>query len=375
MSDRSATSRRAPRALTPFIVVVGPLLCALSLTALGYVMFRAQAVADTSGQSTMATLSGPLEYTVILALAGALVSLLMALLGLALYGKARKATEARESALAEGIERLTALDRITRRIAERGERREAAASAWTRRQRGAFAQLSAMGGPRAALQRITGDIWAGVSHPGAPLDAPTALRMARESAVAGAALGAALDDLRSLMASSPAEIDAIEAIDDALVEDLIALEELTRQTRLAIGKATEVRGANQERNLSEVEDGTLTPPLAPLSTGRQPAINSDEWAPEESRSFRRPGDLNPLNPQTGEERPTVKDAGVAWPPPVAGWPVGREGSVPPNAPAAGSSGKWPRQVGDVGEQRGTDSSARWPEPRERDDSNSRWLND
>ena len=127
MTHIHATHRHSQRTLMPFILVAGPLLSALTLTAVGYVMFRTQAMAGAAGQSTTAILSGPLEYTVILALAGALVSLLMAALGLTLYGRARKATDAKDQALAESVKGLAALERIMLRIVERGERREAAA--------------------------------------------------------------------------------------------------------------------------------------------------------------------------------------------------------------------------------------------------------
>ncbi len=367
MPHTRVPSQRAPHTLIPLIVVLGPLLCALTLTALGYVMFRAQASAGATSQSATATLSSPLEYTVILALAGALVSLLMAMLGLALYSRARRGAEAREKALAEGLDRLAALDRIIQRIAERGEWREAAATAWARRQRDALAQLSAMVGPRAALQRIAGDIWAGLSHPGAPLDASTALRMARESAVASAALGAALDDLRSLMVSSPAEVDAIEAIDDALVEDLIALEELARRTRRALAVAIGESGALPGSDASRQEDEAPVPFSAPAASEGRPAIAPAETATDASRRARRAENPISPNPLINGERPLTKDTGATWPPPVNGWPVGSEGPSAPNMRPAGSSGQWPRYPGDA--------SGPGREPRDRDDNSSRWLND
>lgn len=375
MTHVRAPQRHSQRTLMPFILVVGPLLSALTLTAVGYVMFRAQATAGATGQSATEILFGPLEYTVILALAGALVSLVMAALGLALYGKARKATDAKELALSEGLEGLAALERIMLRIVERGERREAAASAWARGQRDAFARMSAMMGPRAALQRVASDIWAGMSQPGAPLDAPTALRMARESAVAAAALGAALDELRALMATSPAEVDAIEAIDDALIEDLVALEELTRQTRHAIMSAGVEGAAIAGNRTSDGEEPVAVPSFVSEGPEGRLSTGSMERASEGRRDIPRPAGANSRNPQIDERRAPARDAGPAWPPSVESRSSAGQGNGVRDARPAGSSGQWPRQPEDPGGLRGDDSNVRRRGPRDRDDSGSRWLND
>jgi membrane protein implicated in regulation of membrane protease activity len=374
MPQRNTSPRRASRTLMPLIVVVGPLLSALTLTALGYVMFRSQAAAGAPGPGLASTFSGPLEYTVILALAGALVTLLVAMLGLALYGRERKGEEARRQALAEGIDRVAELERITRRIAERGERREAAASTWARRQREALSQLGAMTGARATLQRIAGDIWAGVSQPGASLDTQTALRMARESAVASAALGAALDDLRSLMASSPAEVDAIEAIDDALVEDLIALEELARQTHQALNWTTGEIPASMVKKIPEREVVSAPSFNAPSATNGRPAVNVAERAPEALHADPRMSDSVSAYPPFERPRPPMRGEDDSWPPPVNDRSTGQGKRLPKMRPE-GSAGLWHGQPKDTGKPNEHDTGKRRPGSRDRDDSSSRWLND
>jgi hypothetical protein len=360
------TRTRGPsdaRTFIPLLVMTGPLLCAAALTGLGYMMFRMQAGA-TPG------VIDPLEYTVILALEGALASLVLGVLGMLAYNRSRVGIEAREQALTEGMERLAAVDEIARRVAHRGERREAVAIAWTRRQREALSAMNGLAGPRATLQRVASDIWAGVSQPGAPLDGPTALRMARECAVAAAALGAALDDLRALVSAPSAEVDEIAAIDDALVADLIALDELTSQTRHALEAATGHVAAVRALSDSRLRDIPYLNDSVPL--------DGDPWLATRSAEH------TPGSPPLGAAPPPISPASGKWPapqdpgrqrPPAPGGSSGRLGGGAPGFRPGGSSAQWPRPPQDASGPRGEAAPPPWQSPRDRDDSSSRWLND
>ncbi|HEX9035533.1 MAG TPA: hypothetical protein VF808_00925 [Ktedonobacterales bacterium] len=358
------------RTLLPILIVAGPLACAAALTTLGYVLFKNQAVAATQASGSHGALSGPLEYTIILALAGLLASLVLGVVGLMLYNKSRSGIETREAALADGMERLVTVDLIAQRIARRGERRETMAIAWNRRQREAIGAMNGLAAPRAALQRVAGDIWAGVSQPGAPMDPATAMRMARESAVAAAALGAALDDLRSLVAAPSAEIEEIAELDDALVADLIALDELTSQTRHALEAATgEIRAVRPPSD-SRWRDIPYLRDSEPIEV--EPRIDGRPGVLGPGGTGRRAG-FPPAPPSTGNW-PSTQDTGRARPPA----PDRRADSRPPGAqpfqPGASSS-QWRRPFPGPSGAQNNEQHPQRPAPRDRDDSSSRWLND
>lgn len=374
MPHARTSHSRAPRTLVPLIVSLGPLLCTLALSALGYVLFRAQAQASSVGRGPIAGLSGPLEYTIVLALAGALVSLLTAMLGLALYGRSQKRARAAERALAEATVGAEAIAAVARRVAEHGARRDAVAEEWARRQRDAVALLAALDGRRAALQRVTGDIWAGLSHPGAPLDAAMALRLARESAVAGAALGSHLDELRALLAASRAESGAIETIDDALIEDLITVQRLAKETYAMLQGFGEGSVPSGGKLVGSRAAAGSPYRVAPATTV-QPVVDPGMRTGDLPRVDTRQGKAIPRQPYGAERAPGV-DAGLAWPPPPgAGGQREQEGGSPSVRPVAPQE-LWPFRPEDARRaQAKEDSSARPREPRNRDDNSSRWLND
>jgi hypothetical protein len=371
MPHARSSHQRAPRSFVPLIVGLGPLLCTAALSALGYMLFRAQAATSFVGRGSIAGLSGPLEYTIVLALAGALVSLLAAMLGLALYGRSQKSARAAERALAEAAVGAEAIAAVARRVAEHGARRDTVADGWARRQRDAVALLAALDGRRAALQRVTGDIWAGLSHPGAPLDPAMALRLARESAVAGAALGSHLDELRALLAASRTEAGAIEAIDDALIEDLITVQRLAKETYATLqGSVANSSGGKLVGSRAQVSSYRVAP-----ATAVQSVVDPGMRTGELPRADTRQGQAIPRQPYGVERAPNV-EAGPAWPPPPGpGAPHEQEGSSSSVRPAAPPE-RWPFRPEDARRaQAKEDSSVRPREPRNRDESSSRWLND
>jgi hypothetical protein len=361
-----------PRALTPVIVAIGPLICAVTLTTLAFFMFQAQAGASRRGQ--LSAQFSPLEYTVILALAGALVALLMASLGLALHNRARKAQEMRGEALNEGLSRLGRIDDLARRIEQRGEWREEAANAWMRRQRRALESTAAMAGPRANLQRVASDIWAGMSQPGAPLTPAMAMRLARESAVAGAALGAAVDDLYAQLTASTVELDEMKSAGDTIFADLNAIEEVTRHTRLMFSLAAGAESEALTKVLPAQRPQQSAKGTGRLGmTGKAPAVNAGGMAPAGQSGAPDGARMAPADWQTGRF-PVARDDRQAWPN-SGSFPAIDRGESGQRQHPAGQSGQWPRRPGGGPEQRGGESGPQRPDPRRRDDNSSKWLND
>lgn len=364
MPKPRARGQRAQRVLTPLIIALGPLLSAAVLTALAFYMFRSDQGAAFKGLN-------PLENTVILALAGALIALLMAALGLALYNSARKAQNARDEALAEGLTRLARIDSLVRRIGQRGEWREAAAATWARRQRRALEATAALTEPRANLQRVASDIWAGMSQPGAPIDAYTALRLARESAVASAALGAAVDDLCALLAAPQVELDEMKSAGDAIFEDLSALDDLARHARLMLSVAAGDEGEALTGAIPAQRAQPQPPTIDPGTTGAHPAAG--QQPPMPSRGSGALGGA-PIPPRTAQ-RPAIRGAGDP------GWstsgrlPQANPGDSGPlrRPPSPRDQRQRPPERGH--EWRAGDSGPHWRDPRNRGDNNSRWLND
>jgi hypothetical protein len=373
----------------PLIVAIGPLICALTLTTLAFFMFQAQTSRGAQAPSGLE----PLEYTVILALSGALIALLMGALGLNLHNRARKAQEMRDEALAEGLARVERIESLVKRVSQRGEWREAAATAWIRREQRSLETIKAMAEPREALQRAAGDIWAGMSQPGMPLDMRTALGLTRQSAIAGAALGAALDELQAQLIALPADLDEMRAAGDTFYQELNALEEATRHLRLMLAVA-----AGGESDALTSHTKAVRPPAhaeSPYETKVLGVVSPSErggMGPDGiggamgGPRISPPGGIQPGKSmgQTGM-RPAIRDPREAQQGPYTprqGWP--NSPSTPPRGPnPGGQSGQGPRQPGmagpsgPIGPQPGQpgESGPRWRDPRGRDDNNSRWLND
>lgn len=397
MPRARASLQRAPRALTPLAVAIGPLICAVTLTALAFFMFKAQVEATHQASFNLT----PLEYTVILALAGALIALLMGALGLTLHNRARRAQEIRDEALAEGLARLARIEELAKRIGQRGEWREAAAMAWMRRQRRSLEAINAMAEPRAALQRAASDIWAGMSQPGAPLDARSALGLTRQSAISGAALGAALDELQAQLIGLPVELDEMKAAGDTLFQELNALEEATRHMRLmlniAAGAESEALTGHMPAQRSSVATKSPfeTRVLGAVSPGERGnlepnalngAVDSARVTPPQAPPAGWPSSATGIRGATHDQRQRPRWPGGADLPPLD--PDTRDSRL---RPPGGQSGKWPRQPGQpgrpgtppspsdgrppAGPQPESESGSQWRDPRRRDDTNSHWLND
>lgn len=173
----------------------------------------------------------PLQYSVVLAMVGALLTLLTVAIGLALTGR----SEARaDAAMAERVRvALEALDEAQYACAEQSAQRE-----WISRQLAARQQrlrqvITALAVDRVALQETTSEVWAGVSHPGAPISPTAAMRLARENAVVAARIGSHLNDFDTATDALFADMETADEVDalldDALAQTAVAIES-TRAT-------------------------------------------------------------------------------------------------------------------------------------------------
>ena len=160
----------------------------------------------------------PLQYSVVLAMAGALLTLLTVAVGLALTGR----SEARaEAAMAERVRAaLETLDEAQSACAEQSAQRE-----WVSRQLAARRQrlrqvITALAVDRVALQETTSEVWAGVSQPGAPISPTAAMRLARENAVVAARIGSHLNDFDTATDALFADMETADEM-DALIDDAL----------------------------------------------------------------------------------------------------------------------------------------------------------
>lgn len=213
-------------------------------------------IAVTSVSAMRATTLG---YTIILALAGALLALVTAVVGLMLHGREQPARQPLGDERVRAA--LDALDAAQADCAEQAEQR-----AWLGRRlatgRGHMRRLMAtLAIDRVALQEATSDVWAGVSHPGAPVDPAIAMRLARESAVVAARIGSRLNDVDAVAADLFADLDAADdldqRLDDALTQADAALDDLrTVIAPSAEGLASRPRGRRESdaRDLQDLQD-------------------------------------------------------------------------------------------------------------------------
>ncbi len=215
----------------------------------------------------------PMQYSVVLAMAGALLTLLTVAIGLALTGR----SEARaEAAMAERVRvALEALDDAQSACAEQSAQRE-----WISRQLAARQQrlrqvITALAVDRVALQETTSEVWAGVSQPGAPISPIAAMRLARENAVVAARIGSHLNDFDTATDALFADMETADEV-DALLDDALA------QTAMAIAntRATISDSSDAEpiARASESASGNQTPE-DPYETAALDAQYHDIGAP------------------------------------------------------------------------------------------------
>lgn len=364
----------------------------------------------------------PQEYTIILAMAGALLSLLTIAIGLLLYGRSvmageRVQTEQLRVAVASLAEAESA-------CATQRAQREWVSRRLTSGQRHLEQLMDSLANDRVALQETTSEIWAGVSHPGAPVDPATAMRLAREGAVIAARVGSRLNDFDSITDTLFADLATASEVDamltDALAQTETAIGELREIAGVATDDAPSASPAGQARRQAALEDlyatnrvaaqrrNGGTPPLMPTATPRQTGgYRAMRAESSQHRAASQPGQSGatrqtPAAGQSMRQRrpdgygnnPANSQGGMSGMSGINGM-NGMSGAHPANGVSgasgayrqqgvAGSSGRHPANNPPYQTPRQAPRPPRPaprarpdtpPEQRNRDSSGSRWLND
>lgn len=334
----------------------------------------------------------PMEYTVILAMAGALLSLLTVAIGLALHGRGDSAGEAERLRAA-----LTSLD-----AAEVACETQMAQREWISRRLDAGRQrlhhaLTTLAVDRMALQDATSDIWAGVSQPGAPIDPATALRLAREGAVVAARVGSRLDDFDTIADTLFTDLEVADEVDAQLDDALARTEEAIAAVRAAVGAAPEATAA-------ATQSAPIKRPTAPGDLYATNLMDAQRRRADQARAAssaatpRQTGGYRAVRPDLPQQRAMGGWGATGYTPAPGQTPrprpsngMGASGMYPqqgmPGASGVyrqqgtpGASGQYrspnnpqpPRQTPRPAPRQQPDSP---PDGRDRDSSGSRWLND
>lgn len=340
-----------------------------------------------------------LEYTVILAMAGALLALVTVAIGLMLNGR----EQAAQTSLADGRLRA-AIDALTTTQAHYTTQREQ--REWVGRSLGAARDhlerlMASLATERVALQEATSDVWAGVSHPGAPVDPATAMRLARENAVVAARIGSRLNDVDIAVADLFADLDASDEfgqmLDEALAQTESAMGDLRALVAPSSSSPLAARAPQSDPFATNVleaqrrwtsQEPRITPQPMPGGshfTGGQQAVRRDSGqyraAPGDSAQRRaiRPDASQPGQSghygQTGQYR-TLFNQGASGKHPAARNPQQPDASGVQRAQwqAASSSGRHPAQQPPQPPK--SHNAFDIPQDgRDRGSSGSRWLND
>ena len=344
---------------------------------------------------TSALRQTPLEYTVILAMAGALLALITVVAGLILSSResantlaqnehARAAVLALTNAQTASVAQLEQREWINRRLATAQQR-----------MRHVMATLAT---DRVALQETATDIWAGVSHPGAPVDPAIAMRLAREGAVVASRIGSRLNDIDAMTESLFADLETAHEINGMLDTTLARSDQ-------AIGELCDLTGVAPAQPHAAGQSGRVRAVADPFSTSRMEAQRqatrlTPNVAP--GTAVRQTGGYRAVRPETAQHRamrphtgqyPSVGDRGATGNTPAPGQsqygrrpggmggPGGQSGQRRTPSQLS-SSGRHPGYPGHPGQQppRQPRPGASYDTPqdgygRDRDASGSRWLND
>jgi hypothetical protein len=253
--------------------------------------------------------------------------------------------------------------------------------------------MTSLASDRVALQDATSDIWAGVSHPGAPIDPATALRLAREGAVVAARVGSRLNDFDTVTGALFADLTAADEVDTALGEALarteVAITELRaltsaepladeRANAQASAPRTEVgagMGAGQSRRPATPNDPFATNILETQRrrTGKTPAVAPD-GAPRQTGGYRA------VRRDSSQHRALLGERDATGQTPAAG--QSQQGRRPnPNGQGASGAYRQQSKAGSSGRHNVSNSPQppraprQAPDERSRGSSGSRWLND
>ncbi len=345
-------------------------------------------------------LATPLQYTFILAMAGALLALTTVAIGLSMGARTGLAADAQQTEQVGASMALfaTAEGEWAAQMARRGDISARLTMGSRRLQR----LMATLANDRLALQDNANDIWAGVSHPGAPIDPGTALHLAREGAVAAARVGSRLNDLDDLTDTLLDDLDASHEVDEMLADALNRAEEALAALRTATGStsATAEFAAPQQAALPvmatmQVEDTFDT---NKVETQRRYTSEPPAYAPEPPlrssgayRAVRQDStQQRAIRPDTSQHR-AMREYGASGQMPSIGQSQHGQRPINPGASGiqrhqglAGSSGRNRPSYGQAGPRPSNGPRPHRPpqlrpdypsDGRDRDSSGSRWLND
>lgn len=339
-----------------------------------------------------------LEYTVILAMAGALLALVTVAVGLLLHGREQSAQQPLAGERVRAA--LDALDVAQADCAAQAEQR-----AWLGRRlangRGQMQRLMAtLAVDRVALQETTSDVWAGVSHPGAPVDPAIAMRLARENAVVAARIGSRLNDVDAIAAGLFADLGAADDLDqrmdDALAEADAALDDLRAVLAPSAEQPTSRPRVRRESDAQELyathhleaqpQRTAQAPRVTPHGasgaahfSSSYPAVRSDS---SQHRAMRGDSSQQRAMRSDSAQYRTLFNQGAS-----SQRPAVRRSDAPGASEMSGASGAQWQAASSSGRYR-AQQPQRPPQPRnpgnpfgvpqdgrDRDSSGSRWLND
>ncbi len=346
-----------------------------------------------------ALLQTPLEYTVILAMTGTLLTLITVAVGLMLHWRGALASDALDDERVRASVATLAQAQAT--YAAQMEQRDWVGRRLTTGRRHMQRLMTSLAADRVALQDAAADIWAGVSHPGAPVDPAVAMRLAREGAVVAARIGSRLNDFDAVSGALFDDLTTADAVDAALDETLAQTDATIAELRALTGDETPVAPHDpyatnriEAQRLRTGQTSSVSPTRAPVrpSTGGYRAVRP------EPRPQPRPetGQQRVVRSETAQQR-AMGERGATRQTPAAG--QSQQGRRPSSLGASGSAHRQPWQNGGSGHQ-GSQHPAQRPQTprparpphnngrntpysgfdtpadgRDRDASGSRWLND
>jgi hypothetical protein len=318
----------------------------------------------------------PLEYTVILAMAGALLTLITVAVGLMLHGRGANAGDPLHDERVRTA--VAALAQAQADYATQMEQRDWVGRRLTTGRRHMQRLMTSLAADRVALQDATADIWAGVSHPGAPVDPAVAMRLAREGAVVAARIGSRLNDFDAVSSALFADLNAADEVDALLDETLAQTDATIAELRALTGAAApDALAANAGERPAAPQDPFATHVLEAQRqrTGQAPVI-----AP--ANAARQTGGYRAVRPESAQHR-AVGDRAGANQTPAPG--QSQQGRTP-----GGFSGLHRPQWQDGSSARHSNANhpqaprpprrppngfGAPPDGRDRGSSGSRWLND
>lgn len=338
--------------------------------------------------------SASLAYTVIVAMAGAFLALLTAVIGLALHGR----DSGREQEKRVGVA-LAAVEQSISSLAAQMAERERADRRLTTGRRHLQRLLATIANDRLTLQETTSDIWAGVSHPGAPVDPRLAMRLARESAVVAARVASRLDDVDAVTSALVADLEASEEVDMSLSEALAHTSDSIAEMRSVLGGEAPDTGATSAAPIAKRSAPDAVDPFATNLLAAQRGRTSESPSISPESAPRQTGGYRAVRADSSQRR-AVSDRGATGKTPAAGQSVHGQSLLGRTPGSLGASGVHRQQ--NLGGASGRHSAGPFsppprltPQPnprpapkptprpnvnmprdgRDRDSSGSRWLND